>query len=327
MNYFKATTDAQNWLDLIAPEWEKDFQRIYVPGYESFFERLPIIEGAADPQLVEKLKIRQQVVHELAVKLRADKEFVNAHLVKRGYKQFILALEQPLLQANNNYKEGAKLQMISWAPTSMSAIHSHSPTYFTEDVIVGKFRVIEYQMYDEFVNGLVRATNVKVADINNPAPLHDVEQNSQEQLKLVHEVLPLTQALTLHFAEKRNNGHLDFFPQFFEEERNLWKNDVIKISTKEAMYLQPGDVTIVRSKNVSELGDHYIVVTGPPILKAHGIRPQNISIPMNSPGLLDYFDDNDKIVMLKLRPEKAMEFLEYHKLERVLGRALVEKNG
>lgn len=92
----------------------------------------------------------------------------------------------------------------------------------------------------------------------------------------------------------------------------LTKTDVVRIDTLQAMYLQKGDIALVRSANVPSLGDHFIVVTGGPVQKPHGIRPETMSIcnGQNHP-LLDEYDNYNGVVALKLLPHKKIDFRNY----------------
>lgn len=67
----------------------------------------------------------------------------------------------------------------------------------------------------------------------------------------------------------------------FDDVIQIDESDVKRVTTKEALYLPEGEVLMVRSLNVPELGDHYAVIVGPPKVKPHGIKPQVAVIPMS----------------------------------------------
>lgn len=88
-------------------------------------------------------------------------------------------------------------------------------------------------------------------------------------------------------------------------------SDVERIDSKQALYMQVGDVAIVRSKNVSHLGDHFILVTGRPVEKPHGLRPQTVEFPadQNAVSLLNNFGNHEMLVILKLKDKAKEEFM------------------
>lgn len=94
----------------------------------------------------------------------------------------------------------------------------------------------------------------------------------------------------------------------------LTTNDVVKIDTKQAMYLQKGDVALVRSTNVAEYRDHFMLVTGPIVKKEHGMRPK-VDVYRAEDGdsmLLDIIaTGHEMAVILKLKDPAKMKFMEY----------------
>lgn len=94
-------------------------------------------------------------------------------------------------------------------------------------------------------------------------------------------------------------------------------DEVEQISTEGAMYLQPGDVALVRSANVAELGDHYIVVTGKPVQKAWGFRPETVVFPINGDSILDRYVPYNGVVALKLKPAIKQAFLTVHSINPI----------
>lgn len=99
----------------------------------------------------------------------------------------------------------------------------------------------------------------------------------------------------------------------------LTQTDINRIMPIEGMYLRPGDVCLVRSENVP--GDHFIIVTGPPEQKDHGLRPQTITIPITG-DFLDEYKSVHGVVLLKLNTEKSKEFLKVQGYRLVDGKVL-----
>jgi hypothetical protein len=90
-------------------------------------------------------------------------------------------------------------------------------------------------------------------------------------------------------------------------------DEVEQISTENAMYLQKGDVVLVRSANVPNYGDHFIVVTGKPIQKQWGMRPQTIEFfTETAKEVLDNFLPYNGVVALKLKPSIKEAFHKLH---------------
>lgn len=104
----------------------------------------------------------------------------------------------------------------------------------------------------------------------------------------------------------------DLFDQFYD----LTMNDIDQISTEEAMYLTKGEVVLVRSKSLPEEGDHFILITGHPIEKEHGIRPQTITFPATQNSiLLDIFDKKgENVILLKLGLEAKQTFHKFNNI-------------
>lgn len=103
----------------------------------------------------------------------------------------------------------------------------------------------------------------------------------------------------------------------FDDVYVLDKEDVQRISTFDAMYLQKGDVVLVRSNNVAQLGDHYIVVTGPVVQKPHGMRPMTETIPIDkgTDTLLNRYEMKMGVTALKLIGRAKKFFHHFHDIK------------
>jgi hypothetical protein len=91
-------------------------------------------------------------------------------------------------------------------------------------------------------------------------------------------------------------------------------DDVTRITSKDGLYLKKGEVVMVRSSNVPDYGDHFIVITGHPIMKDHGLRPQDVAIQASTNGisLLDLFDMEMGLTLLKLKKDARQAFHDFH---------------
>ena len=80
-------------------------------------------------------------------------------------------------------------------------------------------------------------------------------------------------------------------------------------------------MALVRSGTVPQYGDHYIVITGAPVLKPHGLRPQDVAIQAPDVKLLDEYRPLQMgLILLKFEEPAASDFLEFHGIEVKNGR-------
>jgi hypothetical protein len=105
----------------------------------------------------------------------------------------------------------------------------------------------------------------------------------------------------------------------FDDNYNMDVTDVDQINTEQAMYLRIGDVVMVNSLNVPELGPHFIVVVGGLVAKPHGIKPETVSMPASkeSISLLDLYDPYNGVVALKLRSRAKEAFYAFYGITSV----------
>lgn len=93
--------------------------------------------------------------------------------------------------------------------------------------------------------------------------------------------------------------------------------NVKQVTGQEVFHSKIGSVFAVRSSNVPEYGDHYIIITGFPVMKPHGLRPQNTIIPAGNElsEVLDEFTPTNGVILLELNEEEKQRFLEFHNIE------------
>jgi len=116
---------------------------------------------------------------------------------------------------------------------------------------------------------------------------------------------------------------VNYKPQYFEDKFYMDVDDVKQLTTFEANYLPIGEVIMVRSANVTEMGDHFAVISGPIENKEHGVRPQTISIAMSPNGInmLDLFEPKNGVIILKLSSKMRDAFHNFHDA-RVVGKEI-----
>ncbi len=114
-----------------------------------------------------------------------------------------------------------------------------------------------------------------------------------------------------------------FKPKYFEDENYMTVDDVKQLTTFESNYLHIGEVIMVRSANVPEMGDHFAVISGPLENKEHGVRPQTISICTSPNGIqmLDLFEPLNGVIILQLSPDMRDKFHAFHGA-KVVGREI-----
>jgi pyoverdine/dityrosine biosynthesis protein Dit1 len=91
----------------------------------------------------------------------------------------------------------------------------------------------------------------------------------------------------------------------------LGRQDVVRMRSVDFMVAPVGTVLLVRSSNVKEMGDHFIVITGGLIHKKHGLRPQTLAISdQGQKALLDQFEaDDEGVILLRLDHPARERFL------------------
>lgn len=307
----------------IAYEGQPAHMRMYKPGYEEYFETLPAqIEEASD------LFFTQEVMQDLSDRLKEDGWLTKD--MPESFDRTIIALEspEPLLSTDypggygkyaflgkKLYKEGKELVIARWADGHTSPVHGHSPGYMHEEILTGKMRVNTYRITDR-VNRIVRPIftqiiepGVFVSKFVDPASVQG------EREVLVHNFTSIGESTSLHYLpEHTRDGRDNKFS--VEQFKGVTAENVERITTTQGLYLQKGDVVLVRSTNVPEYGDHFIVVTGYPIMKDHGMRPQEEAVmaSIQDSELLDTFTQHMGCTLLKLNAKVTQEFYAFHNI-------------
>lgn len=109
---------------------------------------------------------------------------------------------------------------------------------------------------------------------------------------------------------------------------NLHRQNVVQLRPDQFMTLENGQVALVRSETVKDLGDHFVVITGPPVLKTHGMRPETLTISSHSESdsqLLDVYDPIGGVIILLLQTKEATQFRYDHGIGLVHGEVIYPK--
>lgn len=301
-------------------EGQPDSLKFYRSGYEGYFNEIPVL-GADDEFLQQKVELTKTIMNSLGREL--------FHLIDGGvsvsdghFERTILAIEEPkridVPFGDTAYEAGNEMLVAHWGKGFASPIHGHSDGYIYENIISGKVLVNTYIQPDKTKDIVVHA-GTTIQGIGNFVSEYKIGSNKEfKRRNLIHNFVALEQSHSLHLIPEYNRDGRDneFKLLSFEDTYKLNEDDFIRITGQDGIYLQEGDVVLVSSSNAPEYGTHYIIVTGPPVMKEHGMRPQDIVIPAK----VDYIKELNRtpvngLVLLKMRKYLAMGFLEFHQIK------------
>lgn len=283
--------------------------RKYAWGYEEYMDQLPVLTPL-DPFLKNKITLTKDIMEVLRIELSLHNDWV-ARPAMAGFYRFIIGIDETY---------GNEIVIAAWGDGFSSPVHGHSAGYIYEGLIFGKILVTTYKIVDEDER-IARPIKMQLVDkaqsfVSQYAdPL--VERKGKRQT-LVHNFTSIGPSATLHYLPEhtrdgRDNG---FTVEHFEDKVGLLQCDMERITSDQALNLRNGDVVLVRSSNVADLGDHFIVATGKPILKPWGLRIQEEALPTSPSAIaskiLDKYYPVMGLVLLKLKERAAKEFLEFH---------------
>lgn len=289
-------------------------RRKYHEGYEHFMDSMPEIKPD-DLWLQDKVLHARSVMQLMASELKMADWPKENPLPDNGFDRTILAIENPIsldaeFPGGKVVKEGAEIVMARWGNGFTSPVHGHAAGYMHEEILFGKMRVNTYQIVGD---KLVRPLRTEIV---GEGTFVSQFSDKPERTTLIHNFTSIGFSASLHFLpEHTRDGRDNRFE--VEEFNNLSKEDVRQITAHEGLYMQIGDVALVRSTNVPEYGDHFIVITGHPVVKEHGLRPQDIEIQASAEmsKLLDCFEQKMGLTLLKLSSEAATEFKQFHNIK------------
>ena len=323
--FFLASNQPIIDLNRVKYEGQDPLRMQYRTGYEGFLNRMPVL-NSEDPLLGAEIALSKTIMQNLAATLREEKWVTDEQIPSEGgFNRTILAMESPKMDWSEGImpklKEGVELLGAKWGNGHTSPVHGHSAGFIHEDILFGKMRVNTYRITNK-AEKKVRPLQTLVAKPGTfaSAYLPALETDMHKREKLVHNFTSIGYSASLHYVPEHTRDGRDntFEVEYFDNFHNVTREDVVRITAQEGMYLRKGDVVLVRSANVPEYGDHYIVVTGHPIMKEHGMRIQDVVLPAVGSLLLDYVPVDEKLVLLKLKPNMRDKFLAFHgiKLEK-----------
>jgi hypothetical protein len=310
--YHKASNTPLEDIAVVSYTGQHPSLRRYLTGYENYLNCLPVMtnENAAFREKEAKL-----VMKSLSNRLKHDNWMQSVELNDGEFKRTIIGIEKPT-HNNGELQENAELVVAHWGKGFKSPIHGHSTGMMYEEVLYGMLKVFNYQVVD-LPNKIVRHHHIDIVKegvfVNNYTPHNS--KNRYKRQTLIHNFEALTRTETLHFLpEHTRDGRDNTFT--LETWDKLTIDQVTRIDAMQGMYLRKGEVILVRSENVPEYGDHFIVVVGPPVMKEHGLRVQDVSIPAtaNETRILDAVGMKMGLTLLKLNAEARDSFLQFHNI-------------
>lgn len=299
----------------------------YRKNYERFFDMMPIL-FLNDLLFSLKAILSGAVMKQLGRQILQDGWLKVKEQENDKFSRSIVGLESPIVNEDGEIKQGAEFLVAHWGKGFTSPVHGHAPGFQYEEVLSGKIRVNTYRIINA-VERIVRFVETKIVEVGTFVSEYIPKTNDIVRGELIHNFTALEPSHTLHYLSEhsRNGKDNGFSVQMFEQEYNLDNQDVKQISTMDAIYAPNGTVILVRSTNVPEYSDHYIVITGPPIMKHNGLRPQEFAIGApNASTLLDQYEPHTGVILLRLTSHAAEAFLDFHSIKVEGKNVLVDQN-
>lgn len=324
--------------------------RQYQAGFEPYFNMMPVLEHD-DPFLPVKVDMAGTVMKALAYDIPRTSNLLMDIQPNCKFARHILAVEEPVYpplefdeavatvfmsdmanireklspDAWDRYKggmvdetqpplrEGAEVLVAHWGKNFTSPVHGHAPGLLHEDILSGKLYVHTYRWTGENAVRPVRSDiygpGVLVSKYTPPSPYGP-------RMGLIHNFTAIEPSVSLHFVAEHTRDGRDnkFNVHRFGEWIGLGQHDVEQINSEEGRKLPVGAVCLVRSANVPDYGDHYIVITGPVELKEHGLRPADVAIhaPDGTRVLNCHKPCHMGLILLRLKPDIQAAFHEFH---------------
>lgn len=268
---YKASSTPELTISHASYPGQPENMRRFVPGYDHYLEAMPLITPG-ESLFAEKVAYAGAILTNLGHKLSAEMTAVSQR--PKTFSRDILAIEGI---SENSTK--AEIIVAHWGQGFVSPVHGHVAGFHYENLIRGKFRAHTYRQVDP-ASKTVRLVKTEIVKRSGPFVSTYEEQpegNTFERPLMIHNFEALEESHSLHFIPEHSldgmgNG---FTPEYFEDVHSLQIAHMTEITALQGMYMPIGSVILVRSINVPDYGDHFIVITGKPVVKEHGLRPQD----------------------------------------------------
>ncbi len=325
--FMQASNTPLQDIQLVAYSGQPENFKKYKSGFESFMNSLHILRDN-DEDLQLNLQLNTLVMNHLAKELKQSNWISQDFPQGTKFDRTIIAIVPPTVTGVTNeetkmvVKENPELIVARFRKGFSTPVHGHSVGFLYENILYGKLLVNTYRLIDP-VNKIVRVAETTIIKDGEFVNLY-TENNPENTLKrqtLIHNFKAIEDSASLHFIPEHTRDGRDnnFKVEYFEDVHQIIPFvNTERITSHDGMYLNKGDVVLVRSQNVPEYGDHFIIVTGSPVIKEHGLRVQDraYSAP-NTKEVLDKVEMQMGLVLLKLNKELTKEFHKFHNIEVV----------
>lgn len=336
--FYKGSLHPDASIRMVAYPGQPENHRQYHRGFEYWLESLPVLHPG-DPLFKEKFAYSVTVLKNLGECLRTHGEWFPRPNTN-GFERSIIGIEASTIDEVRGLRAGIELIVAHWGKGFTSPIHGHTAGLHYEDLIKGKFLAHEYRQVDPHSQTVRLIRSELVASPGAFVTKYEELPTSNRFARplMIHNFTALEASHSLHFLGEHSLDGMgnEFYPEYFEDVAGLEHNDLTPLSPSTAIYLPIGSVVLVRSANVPDYGDHYIVITGRATLKPHGLRPEEevIHAP-HAASLLDFYTDrgtykkavyastdvwvgrrNSGVILLQLSPSKEREFLAFHDITK-----------
>lgn len=309
--FHKQSGNPQEAILKVAYKGQDEDRRLFHPGFGSYLNRMPVLIDT-DPLLGLNVQTSTGVMQLAAIALSHEPWVIYGRKPgPNGFQRTIIAIED-----TKKKKEGVEIVVAKWGDGFASPPHGHSPGFIHEELISGKMKITNYRKVEPeskvvrvLQTFIVEGAGI-IASAYNPATAEDVFPRE----KMIHSFTSVGDSVSVHYVPEHTRDGRDntFEVEHFEDVVKLTQMDVERINSQEGMALRPGDVVLIRSTSVAEIGDHFMVITGGPVMKAHGMRPKEVTIETKTNGLLSQYDLKTGLILLKLKPYARAIFHEFH---------------
>ncbi len=309
--FLKASNNPLDDINSIAYEGQPLAMRMHKQGFEDYFESMPVLQDD-DPAIYEKTKLTTGMMKMLSARLQVDPWTESLEPLPGGFNRTILGMETPVIKSDGSLKEGTEIVLARWGDGHTSPVHGHAAGYLHEELLFGKMRVNTYRITDA-IRRIVRPSKTEI--YTNPGTIAALytPPGGIERGALVHNFTSIGYSATLHYLPEHTRDGRD---NRFEVEHftGLSSEHLTQLNAQQGLeQLHIGDVALVRSENVPDYGDHFIVITGRPILKPNGLRPMETAIyAPHVKGLLDSYAPIMGLTLLKLDEVAKRAFHLFH---------------
>lgn len=312
-NFLKSSLNPLDDIESIAYPGQPFDRRMYKSGYEDYFESFPEL-NPSDKLLDTKIEYSKAVMQLIATAINKDHWRHALQPLPGGFNRTIIGMESPIVQPDGQLKEGTEVVMARWGDGHTSPVHGHAAGYLHEELLFGKMRVNTYRIVDA-KNRIVKPVRTDIYDKPGTIASLYTPPGNDVRSALVHNFTSIGFSGTLHYLPEHtrdgrdNQYEVEYFEKIF-----LMPSHLTQLTAQQGLkQLRIGDVALVRSENVPEYGNHFIVITGKPIIKEHGLRPQDFAIHAPYGGaIINNFSPIMGLTLLKLNDDAATAFRSFH---------------